>query len=67
MTAGTEEHEPLISSSVDNQRVTYNASPQVSFFKYITLFYVAALVIILPLTTPTYVIIKKKYLYNTSY
>ncbi|CAG9585745.1 unnamed protein product [Danaus chrysippus] len=28
MTAGSEEHEPLISSSVDNQRVTYNNSPQ---------------------------------------
>lgn len=29
MTAGSEEHEPLISSSVDNQRVTYSNSPQV--------------------------------------
>lgn len=30
MTAGAEEHEPLISSSVDNQRVSYNNSPPVS-------------------------------------
>lgn len=31
MTAGAgEEHEPLISSSVDNQRVTYVNTPQVS-------------------------------------
>lgn len=29
MTAGSEEHEPLITSSVDQQRVTYNNSPQV--------------------------------------
>lgn len=28
MTAGNEEQEPLISTSVDNQRVTYNNSPQ---------------------------------------
>ncbi|VVD00448.1 unnamed protein product [Leptidea sinapis] len=28
MTAGSEEHEPLITSSVDQQRVTYNNSPQ---------------------------------------
>lgn len=34
MTAGSEEHEPLISSSVDNQRVTYNNSPQVSNLYY---------------------------------
>ncbi|XP_028178625.1 protein white [Ostrinia furnacalis] len=28
MTAGTEEHEPLISTSVDNQTVAFNATPQ---------------------------------------
>ncbi|XP_063531228.1 protein white [Cydia strobilella] len=28
MTAGAEEHEPLISSSAEHQRVTYNTSPQ---------------------------------------
>lgn len=31
MTAGNEEQEPLISTSAEHQRVTYNASPQVSF------------------------------------
>lgn len=30
MTAGNEEHEPLITSSVDNQRVAFNNSPTVS-------------------------------------
>lgn len=30
MTAGNEEHEPLITSSVDNQRVAYSNTPPVS-------------------------------------
>lgn len=42
MTAGNEEHEPLITSSVDNQRVAYNNSPQVSclllFYYFISIF-----------------------------
>lgn len=40
MTAGAEEHEPLITSSVDNQRVTYSNTPHVSYQVFSILFFI---------------------------
>lgn len=45
MTAGNEEHEPLISTSVDNQRVTYNNSPQVTYNIYLEFILIARVLV----------------------